>query len=378
MLEGIEQATQPHTPVPAAQPRRHRVTSILGLLVGVLAMAAALAVPFAPVLTERTTLTWPQAGQPPTSTTAFLVPYQPSDVHVRVPCQVVRNAAARGVPTTAVASRPPGQPTEGFAVTTARNTVLALVAGREALRAPIGADCEVTIRGDATGSTARIGDREVHLPGERISNIVAFATDLSPAQATGMQVRVQTANWYANSPTGAKQLLIAVQLLLVLGAFGMLLRLDAHRPRETPTRIPVRPAQRAVGYAVDLLVIAVLAGWWVLGPTSPDDSFAGVTVQNGLRTGAITNYYRWEDAGEAPFTFVQHLLLPVAEWNPNALAMRIPSVLAGIATWLLLSRGILGAVLPGQHRRAPIRLLAALAFLAWWIPFGLGARPEPF
>ncbi|MFC7342419.1 arabinosyltransferase domain-containing protein [Saccharopolyspora griseoalba] len=378
MLDGIEQATQQHAPASAARSRRHRATSILGLVVGLLALVAALAVPFAPVLSERSTITWPQAGQQPTSTTAFLVPYHPGEVHVRVPCRVVRNAAARGEPATVVSSRPPGQPTEGFAVTTAGSTVLALVAGQEALRAPIGPGCDVAVDGDASGSTARIGDREAHLPGQRIRDVVAFATDLSPAQAAGAQVQVRTPNWYANSPSGAKQLLIAVQLLLVVAAFGLLLRIDARRPREPVTPLPARPGRRAIGYAVDLLVGAVLAGWWLLGPTGPDDSFAAVTVQNGLDTGAITNYYRWENAGEAPFTLVQHLLLPVAQWNPNALAMRIPSVLAALLTWLLLSRGILGAVLPGQHRRPPIRLLAALAFVAWWIPFGLGVRPEPF
>jgi arabinosyltransferase C len=68
----------------------------------------------------------------------------------------------------------------------------------------------------------------------------------------------------------------------------------------------------------------------------------------------------------------------VAEWNINPLAMRIPSVLAALLTWFVLSRGILGAVLPEHGRRGAVRVLAAASFLAWWLPFGLGVRPEPF
>ncbi|RRO15153.1 indolylacetylinositol arabinosyltransferase [Saccharopolyspora rhizosphaerae] len=362
--------------MPAARAPRRRVVHALGLLVGVLAVLAALAVPFAPVVGERVTVTWPMAGQPPESTVAFVVPYHPDQVHVRVPCEVVRAGQERGESTTLVSSRPPGQPTEGFAVTTAQDHVIALVAGREALRAPIDQACDVAIDGGPSGATARIGDRTGSVQ-EGMRDIVAFTTDLAPAEAAGTQVEVVTANWFETSPTQGKLLLITLQLVLVAAGFAVLAALDRKRRRdvERPVR---RPLHRFLGYGVDLLLVAVLAGWWLLGPNSPDDSFASVTVQNALRTGDIGNYYRWENASEAPFTLVQQLLVPVAEWNQNPLAMRIPSIIAAVLTWLVLSRGVLGAAVPGQHLRPPVRVLAALAFLGWWLPFGMGVRPEAF
>lgn len=376
MLDGIERTADASPPMPAAPTPRRRLANALGLVIGVLAVLAAVAVPLAPVVGDRVTVTWPMAGQPAESTLAFVVPYHPDEVHVRVPCEVVRAGQDRSEPTTLVSSRPPGQPTEGFAVTTAQDHVIALVAGREALRAPIGEACDVAIDGGPTGATARIGDRTASVPAG-IRDIVAFTTQLSPAEVAGTEVQVVTANWFETSPTQGKLLLIALQLLLVAAGFAVLATLDRRRARAAERPIP-RLLHRLSGYVIDLGLLAVLAGWWLLGPNGPDDSFASVTAQNGLRTGDIGNYYRWENASESPFTLVQQMLMHVAEWNQNPLAMRIPSILAAVLTWLVLSRGVLGAAIPGQHHRPLVRVLAAVAFLSWWLPFGMGVRPEAF
>jgi hypothetical protein len=376
LLDGIERTADDSPPMPAAPTPRRRLANVLGLVIGVLAVLAAIAVPFAPVVGDRVTVTWPMAGQPAESTLAFVVPYHPDEVHVRVPCEVVRAGQDRSEPTTLVSSRPPGQPTEGFAVTTAQDHVIALVAGREAVRAPIGDACDVAIDGGPTGATARIGDRTASVPAG-IRDIVAFTTQLSPTEAAGTEVQVVTANWFETSPTQGKLLVIAVQLLLVAAGFAVLATLDRRRSRAVERPIP-RLVHRLSGYVIDLALLAVLAGWWLLGPNGPDDSFASVTAQNGLRTGDIGNYYRWENASESPFTLVQQLLMHVAEWNQNPLAMRIPSILAAVLTWLVLSRGVLGAAIPGRHHRPLVRVLAAVAFLSWWLPFGMGVRPEAF
>ncbi|WP_229679976.1 arabinosyltransferase domain-containing protein [Saccharopolyspora thermophila] len=373
--DGIGQtAAQLCDPAPAQidAPGRRRLSTVVPVLVGMLGVLAAVAVPLAPVVTQQVTVTWPKAGELPEGTLAFVVPYEPPEVHVRVPCAVVRAGQQRGVPTTLVASRLPGQPTEGFAVTTARDHVIALVAGREALRAPIGPGCDVAIDADSAGSRASIGAQVAELPGARVRDIVAFTTDLTPQQAAGLHVRVTTATWFENSPTATKQALIAAQLLLVAVAFALLLARDRGRHA---ARSPRRPGMR---HLVDAGVVVVLGGWWVLGPTTADDSFAAMTIRNALDTGDVGNYYRWENASEAPFALAQQLLEPVAALSTTPLVMRIPSVVAAVLTWLVLSRGILGAVLPEHGRRSAVRLLAAVSFLAWWLPFGLGVRPEPF
>jgi arabinosyltransferase C len=62
----------------------------------------------------------------------------------------------------------------------------------------------------------------------------------------------------------------------------------------------------------------------------------------------------------------------------SPLAMRLPSVLAGILTWWLLSRGALPVLLPHCARTLGLRALAAVSLLAWWMPYCLGVRPEAF
>lgn len=360
-------------PPPASAPRR-RWQRPTGIAVGLLALLTGLLVPFAPVVADDVTVTWPRQGEPPESTLAFLVPYHPSQVHVHVPCPVVRAGLQRGVPTTVVSSNLPGHPTNGFAVTTAGDTVLVLLAGKEALRVPAGPDCDVTIDADRSGSTAQVGAHRVALPGERVRDVVVFATDLTPQQATGIDVRVRTANWFENSPSTAKSSLITAQLVLAAVAFALLVAQDRGRRR----RRTARPRGHPLRLLVDVALLAVLGGWWVFGPVTADDSFAGTTIRNALHTGDVGNYYRWENASEAPFTLAQRLLEPVAALSANPLVLRVPSVLAGLLTWLVLSRGVLGPLLPEHSRRFWFRALAAVAFLAWWLPFGLGVRPEPF
>ncbi|GAA2820252.1 arabinosyltransferase domain-containing protein [Saccharopolyspora taberi] len=372
-------------PEPAPARRSLRVlAAAVGILVGIAALVAAIAVPLAPVDAREVTVTWPKAGEAPSSTLAFFVPYQPREVQVDVPCSVVKAGQRLGRTATLVSSRLPGQPTEGFAVTTASGTAAVLVGGREALRAPIRGDCAASLHSDAAGSTASIGDRTVVLPGVRVQDIVAFATDLRPEQAEGMHVSAKAANPFESEPSSAKTALIGVQLGLVVLAFGVLaLRTHRFRVEQLSVRVPdfpdARPAPEGRGLGlVDLVVWVVLGGWWLLGPNTPDDSFAATTVRNGLETGDIGNYYRWENASEAPFTLAQHLLEPFALLGTNPLAMRLPSVIAAVLTWLLLSRGVLSGVIPLHSRLFRVRALAALGFLVWWLPFGLGVRPEPF
>src|SRR4029079_11378035 len=58
--------------------------------------------------------------------------------------------------------------------------------------------------------------------------------------------------------------------------------------------------------------------------------------------------------------------------------LRLPSTLLAIATWLVLSRGVLGAAIPAVAATARIRVLAAALLLAGWLPFNLGVRPESY
>jgi arabinosyltransferase B len=79
-----------------------------------------------------------------------------------------------------------------------------------------------------------------------------------------------------------------------------------------------------------------------------------------------------------PFALDQQLLSPLTQISLAPLWLRLPSTVLAIATWLVLSRGVLGAALSLRAGTARIRLLAAACLLSTWLPFNLGTRPESY
>jgi arabinosyltransferase B len=84
-----------------------------------------------------------------------------------------------------------------------------------------------------------------------------------------------------------------------------------------------------------------------------------------------------EHRGE-PFALTMQLHAPLTQISLAPLWLRLPSTVLGVATWFVVSRGVLGAALPARASSARIRLLAAVCLLAAWLPFNLGVRPEPY
>ena len=82
-------------------------------------------------------------------------------------------------------------------------------------------------------------------------------------------------------------------------------------------------------------------------------------------------------ATEAPFDWYQSVLAQLAAISPASVWMWLPATLAGIGTWLILEP--LGAAPAGRaiaaHRVAV--WTAGAVFLAAWLPFNNGLRPEP-
>nr|WP_228046190.1 arabinosyltransferase domain-containing protein [Saccharopolyspora sp. HNM0983] len=340
----------------------------------------ALAIPFAPVQADTTEVTWPQQGREPASTTAFFTPYAPAQLDVRVPCAVVQAAADRAEPTTVVSSHLSGTANEGFTVSTGERDLVVQVGGREVHREPVPAgDCTTRLSTSPSGGALQVGADRTDLGQDHVREIVAFATDLAPEDAAGVQVRAETSTWFESSPTTGKLVLIGGQLVLAAAALGLLVLAGRARRAAADERVraPGRCGRR-VRAGVDAAVLAVLGGWAVLGPRTPDDGFTEGIVRNALNSGAFTNYYRWENAAESPFTLVLHLVQPLVALEANPLVLRIPSTVAAAAVWLLLTRAVLPVLLPRHAHLLVVRALTALALLAWWLPFNLGVRPEPF
>ncbi|MGH3980130.1 MAG: hypothetical protein ACRDRZ_14195, partial [Pseudonocardiaceae bacterium] len=66
---------------------RARVVRAVALLAGVVAVAAGIALPFAPVTVNQPTVSWPLDPQAPRSTALMLTTYQPRALDVRFSCR---------------------------------------------------------------------------------------------------------------------------------------------------------------------------------------------------------------------------------------------------------------------------------------------------
>jgi arabinosyltransferase B len=365
--------------VASASAVARRRAAILAVVVSLVGMLAGLALPFAPVIAGQTAVTWPVAGQPVVSTTAMFVPYRPAELTATVPCRAIRVAADRGGAVTVLAT---GRDGDGLVLTTgAAGTELLVDHHREMLAVPdAGVGCRITVHAAFDGITISGGGAPmISLPGEPVPKVFAFHTDLDPAQAEGITVAARTASPFATRPATIKILLIVGQLVAVVTALGVLIRVG--RRADALTHAANRPARTPLGWRaawVDTAVIAVLASWAVIGPLAVDDGWATMIARNYAATGNAGNYYRWWNASETPFAFSQQLLAPLTHLSLAPLWLRLPSTLLAVATWFVLSRGVLFAALPTLAGVMRVRLLAALCLLAAWLPYNLGARPESY
>lgn len=327
------------------------------VLVGLCGLMLALALPFAPVFADETTVSWPRAGEPVSSTTVTLAPYRPATLVATLPCSAVGSGKESDngtVLTTATA--------DGLAV---RDGILQLGAESVPLVPGDGPDCRTTVDAGPDGVTVTAPDgRVTELPDAPVPKVFGFRTDLTPGQAAGMTVTATVVTPFGTSPTPLKFVLIALHVLAIGAALVLL-------PR---SRIRRRRPRKDLWW-IDAGVIGALGLWAVIGPLAVDDGWASVIARNVATSGDPGNYFRWWDAAEVPFVLSQQLLAPLTEISLAPLWLRLPSTALAVATWFVLTRGVLPAALPVT---VGVRLMAAVALLVAWLPFNLGTRPESY
>ncbi|MCD2195996.1 arabinosyltransferase domain-containing protein [Actinomycetospora endophytica] len=382
---------------------------LAALVTGIAAAVVAAQVPGAPVESSTSTVTWPREGQAPKPTTMFLVPYRPASLDATVPCSDIRAAKGRPAATTMLATVI-GAPADGLVVRTrpASGTdpaAVEVIASGRVVPVDVPADrCDLRIHADSAGLTVTVGNQArpaVTLPGDPVPQVFAATTDLTGADATGLALTARTPSWFDNAPTPQKTGLIAAQYELAAVALLLVVLARLLTPTEPPgrtfaelragrglaiVRTRARRTARRLGaglrrpvvaarLAVDAGVALTLAWWSIVGPLTDDDGFASVIARQ-IGDGDVANYYRWFDASEQPFASGQRVLSLFTDQGIAPIALRTPSVLAGFALWLVLTRGVLRPLLGAAGRSVAVRVLAALALGVWWLPYDLGTRPE--
>ncbi|MGY4647624.1 arabinosyltransferase A [Mycobacterium sp. URHB0021] len=202
-------------------------------------------------------------------------------------------------------------------------------------------------------------------------------TDLKVAAQPGLSARIDIDTRFITSPTALKLLAMVLGVLCVLAAIAALVVLDGHSGRRVPRAWRGFWRVGLATWLADIGVIGLLLLWHLIGAISSDDGYNLSIARVSGQAGYTANYYRFFGATEAPFDWYQSVLGHMAAISTAGVWMRLPATAAAIATWLILSR----YVLPRLGRRLANNRVAVwtggAVFLAAWLPFNNGLRPEP-
>ncbi|MFW0786232.1 arabinosyltransferase domain-containing protein [Gordonia sp. CPCC 206044] len=350
----------------------------------------AILTPLLPVEQTTAELNWPQ-GQQVGNVAAPLVSYVPIDMNVTVPCSLAgelppdgglllstiptggQDAAARALMIRATADQ---------LTVTDRDVVILNTDRRAAQSDP---DCRILFRADGTGvearfdglpttddsglTTFRVADHEMR------PQVVGVYTDLpQSAPREGLSFHATIDTRYVSSPTPIKWAVIVFGILMTvlsLIALGLLDRRDGrgHKRFLPSSWWTVRP--------VDVAVFAILAFWWIGGANTSDDGYNFTVGRIASGAGYVDNYFRYFGVPQDPFGWHYQIISAMTHVSLSAPWMRLPAFLLGLLGWWLISREVIPRLGRAVRHSTPAVWSAAFVFLAIWLPYNNGLRPEP-
>ncbi|MBD0322011.1 MAG: arabinosyltransferase [Aldersonia sp.] len=364
-----------------------RTARLIALVTGLVAVVLAVLTPLLPVKQQQAAIDWPQPGA--ASLEAPLVSYAPLSLEATIPCTALTanaenllstipaessDAASEGLVVrvaTADGTRPPT-----VQVTLRDNPLLAApvaeVAGCREIRidstaALTTAEFVGSSRADGTPFRGEVG-RDIR------PQVVGLFTDLDAGQLAGAQARVDIDSRFSSSPGALKLAAIVLAILCTIASLVALHILDG-TDRRRPRRFLPAHWWRFTG--VDGVVFGVLVLWHFIGANTSDDGYILNMARVAERAQYMANYYRWFGVPEAPFGWSYDVLELFARVSTASPWMRLPTLIAAILCWMVISREVLPRLGTAVRRNKVALWTGGLVFLAFWLPYDNGLRPEP-
>jgi len=348
-------------------------------------------VPLLPVKQTTATILWPQGltDGHVTDITAPLVSGAPRALDISIPCAAIATLPADGglvlstLPVNGFETGKAGlfvRANKDAVVVAFRDTVAA-VAARSAVGA--GACSVLHVWADVGGAGADfvgIPGATGKLPPEKKPAVGGIFTDLKVPAQPGLSARIDVDTRFIVAPTMLKRAVLALGGLSVLTAIAALAVLDRRSGRRAPRNWRHLLHAGLATSLADAGVISTLLLWHVIGATSSDDGYNLTIARVSGQAGYFANYYRFFGTTEAPFDWYAAVLAHLAAVSTAGVWMRLPATLAGIGCWLIISRYMLPRLGPARGGLAGNRVAvwtAGAVFLAAWLPFNNGLRPEP-
>ncbi|MFD4467801.1 arabinosyltransferase domain-containing protein [Rhodococcus sp. NPDC058505] len=389
----------------APDQRASRTVRLIATVAGLLGFLLAVATPLLPVSQQAATLSWPQNGEL-TGVEAPLVSYEPLTLDAHIPCPVFADLGADGgtVLSTVPASAPDAE-TVGLTVavgTDEDRTVSVVLRGGRMVAAPLAdlTGCSaLVLHSDADGTTATFaglnaadgtGPVTAEVTGDQRPQLVGLFTDLTgPAPGNsegtapgtsegtalaGLEVHADLDSRFSSSPTAFKVIAMIVGAAATLLSLAALHRLDLADGRHARRFLPRHWLRFG---AVDAVVIGTLVVWHFIGANTSDDGYLLTMARASEHSGYMANYYRWFGVSEAPFGWYYDVLAALAKVSTASTWMRLPTLVAGILCWLVISREVIPRLGRAVRRNRIAVWTAGLVFLSFWLPYDNGLRPEP-
>ena len=366
-----------------------RIARLVAILAGVLGVALCALTPLLPVRQTTATILWPQGVGPGGlvgNITAPLVSGAPEALDVSIPCAAIATLPPAGGLIFAT------NPADG--IDAARNGLFVranadsvFVAFRDqvaavAPRAKVAAGACSTIRawanpGAAGADFVGIPGATGTLPPDKKPQVTGIFTDLKVPVQQGLSARIDIDTRFITKPTALKLAVMVSGVACVIASIVALAILDRRRRMVPP---PGSRHHLLRHWPADMGVIGTLLLWHVIGAISSDDGYNLTIARISGEAGYATNYYRYFGTSEAPFDWYQSVLAQLASVSTSGVWMRLPATAAAIGSWLILSHRVLPRLGPGTGGLSGNRIAVvtgAVVFLAAWLPFNNGLRPEP-
>ncbi|MCK5751463.1 MAG: arabinosyltransferase domain-containing protein, partial [Mycobacterium sp.] len=245
-------------------------------------------------------------------------------------------------------------------------------------------DCRIDMQFTGTGTRAQIVGLPDGTQGQLSFSvgdpnlrpqIVGIYTDLPQSTpTTGLSVRATIDTRFVTTPTTLKFTAIVFGIAMTLLSLASLGILDAGDGRRHKRFLPagwwrLRP--------VDGVVVVTLALWWFLGGNTSDDGYNFTVGRVAGEAGYPINYYRYFGVPQDPFGWHYQVIRAMTHVSLAAPWMRLPAFLLGLLGWWLLSREVIPRLGRTVRHSTPALWTCAAVFLAIWLPFNNGLRPEP-
>ena len=125
-------------------------------------------------------------------------------------------------------------------------------------------------------------------------------------------------------------------------------------------------------------MVGVLVLWHFIGANTSDDGYLLNMARVSENAGYMANYFRWFGVPEAPFGMPYYdMLAALAKVSTASIWMRLPATIAALLCWLVISREVIPRLGRAVLTNRVALWTAGFVFLAFWLPYDNGLRPEP-